>query len=95
MDFFKLSDRIFFFSNWIGMLLWSSLALKKEPRTKEVNIASLRRGCFAATFMLGIFGAFFTTLEVSFIAGYTLPYYMSVVLAAPAKCTIALWAGST
>ena len=45
MDFFfKLSDRISFFSNWIGMLLWSSLALKKEPRsrTKEVNIASLR-----------------------------------------------------
>ena len=79
------------------MLLWSSLALKKEPRTKEVNIASLRRAVALqlATFMLGIFGAFFTTLEVSFIAGYTLPYYMSVVLAAPAKCTIALWAGST
>ena len=76
------------------MLLWSSLALKKEPRTKEVNIASL--GAVAlqlATFMLGIFGAFFTTLEVSFIAGYTLPYYKS--RAAPAKCTIALWAGST
>ena len=95
MDFFKLSDRIFFFLKLDRNVALEFFSPEKEPRTKEVNIASLHRGCFAATFMLGIFGAFFTTLEVSFIAGYTLPYYMSVVLAAPAKCTIALWAGST